>query len=645
MNSLLKRVLKITGILVFLLLLLFFGLRNVLLHYAIDKVAAKLATEKGLDVKIGSASFEGFSTIAFGKISVVPHNGDTLMTADTLSLRPSVWKILTATLRIKEVKAEGVLLQIVHKSTGDNYDFIKKGPPKVANKRVVKGGYGYVLSQLMERAFNLAPQRAEMKNVAFRFVNDTLSGTIRVNTFHSDEGAVKGELEDLITGKKWECSGTFSQLAHQLDIFVFPTTARGLNMFLLKQITGASLTFDSAHVVLDGFRYSNHELKIDGLASVSNFAIQHKKISEDTIKVNKASISYSFTADENSFMLDSSSVAQLGEITIHPYIRFQKDAGKKFSLKLTTDSVDATRFFQSLPQGMFDEVRTIEADGSLKFGLNFFLDSEHPDDVVFDCSMKKNKFRIRKFNSSDLGKMGGEFSQAVYENDRYIRSFMVGPSNPYFTPIDQVSPNFKNAVLTSEDGNFFFHNGFNEDAFRKSIATNFKAGRFLRGGSTISMQLVKNVFLDRKKTVARKAEEALIVWLIESNRIYSKDRMFEVYLNIIELGPNIYGIGEASQFYFKKKPSEITLQEGIFLASLLPHPKWFRYSFDPEGNLKPFLASYYRIVSNFLLRKGLITQEEHDNLLPNVKITGPAHELIMPTDTILPVEEEQILLQ
>ena len=179
-------------------------------------------------------------------------------------------------------------------------------------------------------------------------------------------------------------------------------------------------------------------------------------------------------------------------------------------------------------------------------------DAAQPDDVVFDCSMKKNKFRIRKFNSSELMKMTGEFSHSVYENDRYIRSFLVGPSNSYFTPYEGVSPYFRNSVLTSEDGSFFYHNGFNEDAFRKSIATNYKAKKFLRGGSTISMQLVKNVFLNRKKTVARKAEEALIVWLIESNRLYSKERMLEVYFNIIELGPNIYGIGEASEFYFKK---------------------------------------------------------------------------------------------
>jgi membrane peptidoglycan carboxypeptidase len=193
----------------------------------------------------------------------------------------------------------------------------------------------------------------------------------------------------------------------------------------------------------------------------------------------------------------------------------------------------------------------------------------------------------------------------------------------------------KNAVLTSEDGSFFHHRGFNEDAFRQSIALNFTKGKFVRGGSTISMQLVKNVFLNRKKNISRKLEEALIVWLIENNNLCSKERMFEVYLNIIEWGPGIYGIKEASYFYFKKRPSDLNLAESIFLASIIPRPKSFRYSFDTEGRLKGSLAGYYRLVSEILYRKELISQNEFENLLPSVELKGNARLLVLPSDSLL----------
>lgn len=641
MQKTIKRILKVALTFLITILLLFFIFRNPLLHYVTEKVGARMKEEKGLILFVRSSAFSGFSTIALGGVSLIPHSGDTLLTADTLRIRPSILALLTGTLRLNQVEGSGIELQLVNKKDGNNYKFASHEQSTKLSGNNKSGGYSSLLARLMDRSFNFAPQKAEITDATLKYRNDTLVREIRMNRFHSDVNSLKGEFEDMETNRKWECSGSFSQSAHKLDLFVFPTSEKSSNLPLVTELTGAALSFDTIHIELDGYKYSNKELKVYGLASVSGFSFHHSRISEDSIKLDNASISYSLTTSSNSFMLDSSSVATLSGITFKPYLRFEMDRTKKYSLRIETDTIQATEFFRSLPQGMFDEVRSIEADGTLKFRLDFFLDSANPDNVTFDCSMKKNKFRIRKFNDSDIMKMSGEFSQSVYEYGRYVRSFLVGPSNPYYTPYDGVSPYFRNSVLTSEDGNFFYHYGFNEDAFRKSIATNYKAKKFLRGGSTISMQLVKNVYLNRKKTIARKAEEALIVWLIESNRLYSKERMLEVYFNIIELGPNVYGIGEASQFYFKKTPAALTLSESIFLASLLPHPKWFKYSFDATGNLKPYLANYYRIVSNFMLRKELISQQEHDNLLPNVQVTGIARELIMPSDTIL-VEDEDI---
>src|SRR5690606_39233722 len=128
-------------------------------------------------------------------------------------------------------------------------------------------------------------------------------------------------------------------------------------------------------------------------------------------------------------------------------------------------------------------------------------------------------------------------------------------------------------------------------------------------GSTISMQLVKNVFLDREKTLARKVEEMLIVWLIEHNRLISKERMFEVYLNVIEWGRNVYGIAEASRHYFLKSPSDLTLGESIFLASIVPSPKNGLYRFDEYGGLKPYLRGYFRLIGTLMANEGMIARD------------------------------------
>jgi membrane peptidoglycan carboxypeptidase len=173
------------------------------------------------------------------------------------------------------------------------------------------------------------------------------------------------------------------------------------------------------------------------------------------------------------------------------------------------------------------------------------------------------------------------------------------------------------------------------DAFRESIITNIKERKFARGGSTISMQLVKNVFLNRNKTITRKFEEALLVWLIENLGLSTKERMFEVYLNIIEWGPFIYGASEAARFYFNKDAAKLNLAESIFLASIIPRPKWFRYSFNDNGHLRESQYGYFSLLSEKMLNRGWISQNDYENLDPGtVMLRGPARLLLNKTDTI-----------
>ena len=170
---------------------------------------------------------------------------------------------------------------------------------------------------------------------------------------------------------------------------------------------------------------------------------------------------------------------------------------------------------------------------------------------------------------------------------------MVGPENPNFHTLDHISHYLQVSVLNSEDGGFYMHRGFMPDSFRDALIQDIKEKRFARGGSTISMQLVKNVFLSRNKTIGRKVEEMLLVWLLENQGISSKERMYEVYLNIVEWGPGIYGANEGARFYFNKDASKLTLAESIFMASIIPRPKWFKYSFGPDGHLAESQAGFY----------------------------------------------------
>jgi hypothetical protein len=376
---------------------------------------------------------------------------------------------------------------------------------------------------------------------------------------------------------------------------------------------------------------------VRGTARVNNLEVNHPKIADDDVRVNKSAINYVITLGENYYSLDSLTKVTVNKMVLYPQASLDAKGSKKISLKVRSAKTEANDFFQSLPEGMFESFEGIKAQGFLTYKMKFYVDMARVDSLKFDSSLDAQYFNILEYGQTDFRKLNRPFEHTVYEYGKPLRTFVVGPSNPNFTPYEQISPYLKTAILTSEDPRFFTHKGFHNGAFRHSIIDNIKKQEFVRGGSTVSMQLVKNAFLTRKKTIARKAEEILIVWLIENNRISSKQRMYEVYLNIIEWGPNVYGIKEASRFFFDKLPSQLNLAESLYLASIIPSPKRYQYSFDAYGNLRQRPRYYFKLISGIMRRRGLISDYDYETLYPSVNLRGRARALIVtatpPPDT------------
>ncbi len=136
--------------------------------------------------------------------------------------------------------------------------------------------------------------------------------------------------------------------------------------------------------------------------------------------------------------------------------------------------------------------------------------------------------------------------------------------------LDEISPHLQLAVVCSEDQNFLLHYGFDFKALKKAMMNNEK-GKKLRGGSTISQQTAKNVFLWDGRNYVRKAFEVYFTLLIET--LWSKERIMEAYLNVIEFGDGIYGAEAAAQHYFKKSAAKLSREEAAILSSLLPNPR------------------------------------------------------------------------
>ena len=161
----------------------------------------------------------------------------------------------------------------------------------------------------------------------------------------------------------------------------------------------------------------------------------------------------------------------------------------------------------------------------------------------------------------------------IVPTPRRARPLTIGPQNPYWTPIGAVSRTLVICVVSAEDARFFQHDGFDWNQVQDSLEADLEEGAYARGGSTITMQLARNLFLWRAKSMARKALEVYLTWRLEHT--LSKQRILELYLNTAEWGPGIYGIGEASRHYYAKPPSSLTLGESAMHATILPSPlRW-----------------------------------------------------------------------
>ncbi len=196
---------------------------------------------------------------------------------------------------------------------------------------------------------------------------------------------------------------------------------------------------------------------------------------------------------------------------------------------------------------------------------------------------------------------------------------------------NKISPNLKKTVLISEDDAFFDHHGFDWKQINESIEKNWKKKKLARGGSTITQQLVKNLYLGPSKTIFRKMREWVITYQME--KTLTKTRIFEIYLNVIEWGPGVYGADAAAHYYFGKSASILSPQESAFLAAIIPNP--VRYG--SKRNSKWVAWKTNLILKRMRLPPAIQEQTESVTTKP---LTIPDKELPTPYEADIPEEKE-----
>ena len=611
-----------------------FTKREQILMSVIQKHIVTLEQKTHADLSVGSAQMDGLRRLIISDVLLLTPTKDTLATVRKIKLSYNLSNLLRFSANVETLDVEGVRFFYNNPDGSKRYAFLLNSDADTAS--VEKSDHPSKIESfvhLYKEVLKYIPESMHLSDVlAIGYRNGKLC-RLSVPENSLKNGLFDGQIiyrlssaDGRFTERSFVVTGDLNESDEGVSsLRIYPTTPQSLPISFRRDEDVFSFSFDTMDVC---FATDKRCENWRGSFRFVPFSLTNERLASVPVCLDSMTFHYALNIMLEPSLrleLDSSSSLNVNGFHFNPYVLYEKkDTTPHLCVKLRRDSFEAQTLFDALPKGLFSNLEGMETSGKLSYRLLFDLDMSQIDSLKFSSSMDKCDFAIVQQGKTDFTSVNRPFTYNAYDHGEVDASFVVGETNPDFVHLDSISPYLRHAILYSEDGFFFSHKGFLETAMNAALVKDIKEHRFARGGSTISMQLVKNLWLSREKNLFRKMEEALIVWLVENNRLVSKSRMYEIYLNIIEWGPHIYGARQASHFYFSKEPSELTPEEAIFMASIIPRPKKFMWFFDNNRELKPFLAPYFDLLGDKLLKHSIITQDQREKLGHSVDLTGAA---------------------
>jgi Transglycosylase len=295
-----------------------------------------------------------------------------------------------------------------------------------------------------------------------------------------------------------------------------------------------------------------------------------------------------------------------------------ENVGRKprFTARLMVKPLPCQLALASLPAEVTPNLQGFKLKGEFSTDLHLgldFGDLDQPIDLGGQVGIEGCKV-VEAPEMTSQDRLLGTFEQTVEVEPGKWMTFIVGPENPDWVTFNDISPYLINSIITTEDSGFFKHKGFIPSEFRSALQQNLQRGYFRLGASSITMQMVKNVLLSREKTLSRKLQELFLTWHVEHH--LTKERIMEIYFNVIEFGPGIYGIGRAARHYFGKTPRELLPQEAAFFSSILPNPKkrYVQYC-HKDGLLDAKWQNYINRILRRTHERGRLSDEDYEKAI------------------------------
>ena len=385
----------------------------------------------------------------------------------------------------------------------------------------------------------------------------------------------------------------------------------------------SGLSLDSVHPAVRGtlsggltvaIDIERREAVLEGDAQIQGFRVQHPALAEGPVGPFTFGVAGKLTVDvptknpkKIKIMLENGRV-MLGNVALNLAARMDSTGEHvKVSAEAQVPEVGGADLSQAVPPGLLPNLQPFRVGGKFAFKGRMAIDMADLPATILDADVDLKNLQVQEISDQiGFGRLRKIFYTRFEMPDGEVLVRETGPQSGRWTPLDQMPALLPQAVMAQEDGGFYKHKGVSMLHLRGSLVRNLESGRFARGGSTLTMQLARNIFLNRRKTLSRKLEELVVTWLLE--RSFSKDELIELYLNVVEFGHDIFGIGEASRSYFRKPPRDLTPTEIAFIVRLLPAPRFYGQQYD-KGRLTPAYARRMKELLKRMASRGQLPME------------------------------------
>lgn len=364
----------------------------------------------------------------------------------------------------------------------------------------------------------------------------------------------------------------------------------------LDPVLRDSMVIDYADTSLDAavaLEVANGRASVVGEVDVSNLSIAHEKLALEPLRGldGSARIDASFDLGLRKLVVSELLLTTRGveyRIEGEAVLPRGRDAlgaprrdAPRFSVRLVVPPVDCQTVLASIPAAFVPKLQGFELSGTFETDLQIAIDWADFESTVLEGFVGIDGCKVEdEPRAFDPRLLVHTFEHDTLVGPEEYETVTIGMESIDFAPIWDTSSHLLKAIMTQEDSRFYDHDGFITREFRTALVKDLEAGFFKYGASSITMQMVKNVFLFRDKTLSRKLQELFLTWHVE--QVLEKNRILEIYINAIEYGPGIYGIKPATATYFDKHPRDLTPVEAVYITTLLPAPRrrYFQYCRD-----------------------------------------------------------------